>query len=183
MADTSGAQYFGKNSSCGYSDGTLLAETNRLNTAFSENAWSQAQLEGCSVCPQKLPSWPPSAFVYPELEQAQQLVGGVDPNFAITDTPYYQSPVIESRPAMIGIKAGGQDAPGHVDTPFEMMQNQTNGVRLPEVSTVGRGSGPAPAGDIYRGSAGVFGHPDGPMLDEKKNWQYVRSLNRAAAHW
>ena len=90
----------GDQQACGMNEQQAMANANKVNAAFSQYAWAAAQQEGCLACPQRLPTWPPE-FQYPQDSKVPDEVVGVDPNFGITDTPFYQPPIAVTQPVTV----------------------------------------------------------------------------------
>lgn len=74
---------------CGVTLDHAMVKADNLGTTFSQNAWAAAQQEGCLGCPNRYPTWPEPA-VRGRLDIPLQAVVGMDPNFAVNDSPYLQ---------------------------------------------------------------------------------------------
>ena len=67
----------------------MLAYSENLGVAFSQNAWAAAQQEGCLGCPDRYPKWP-AKKTYARINTPEQLIIGEDPDFAVDETPFLQ---------------------------------------------------------------------------------------------
>ena len=74
---------------CGITESEMLASSQNLGVAFSQNAWAAAQQEGCLGCPDRYPKWP-AKKTYARINTPTQIVVGEDPDFAVDETPFIQ---------------------------------------------------------------------------------------------
>lgn len=74
---------------CGVTESEMLAYSENLGVAFSQNAWAAAQQEGCLGCPDRYPKWP-AKKTYARINTPTQVVVGEDPDFAVDETPFIQ---------------------------------------------------------------------------------------------